>query len=105
MRPRALSNRPSLDDSMMIGTRRELGVALDDRAGLVAVEARHQDVAEDQVGIVVVDLRQRVEAVLGEEHLVAALLQEDLGAAPDGVAVVDDEHLQSGVFGFGRVLT
>src|SRR6185312_9491344 len=33
----------------------------------------------------------------------AALLQEDLGAAPDRVAVVDDEHLQSGSFGFGRV--
>ena len=95
MRPRALSNTPSLDDSMMTGTRANLRVALDDRAGLVAVEARHQDVAEDQVGLVVVDLGQRIEAVLGEQHLVAALLQEDLGAAPDRVAVVDDQHLQS----------
>ena len=87
----------------MIGTAGELGVALDDRAGLVAVEARHQDVAEDQVGVVVVDLRQRVEAVFGEQHLVAALLQEDLGAAADRVAVVDDEHLQSGGIGSGWI--
>ena len=72
---------------------RETRVALDDGAGLVAVQARHQDVAEDQVGVMVVDLGQRVEAVLGQHHLVAALAQEDLGAAPDGVAVVDDQHL------------
>src|SRR6478672_567784 len=37
---------------------RELGVALDDRAGLVAVQAGHQDVAEDQVRLVIVDLGQ-----------------------------------------------
>ncbi len=46
-------------------------------------------------GCVVVDLGQRVEAVLGQQHVVAALLQEDLGAAPDGVAVVDDQHLDA----------
>src|SRR5690606_6552821 len=43
--------------------RGELRVALDDRAGLVTVEARHQDVAEDQVGLVVVDLGQGIETV------------------------------------------
>src|SRR4051812_10179435 len=35
--------------------RGEARVALDDRAGLVPVQARHQDVAEDQIGLVVVD--------------------------------------------------
>jgi hypothetical protein len=47
-------------------------------------------------GHVVVDLGQRVEAVLGQHHLVAALAQEDLGAAPDGVAVVDHQDLGAG---------
>ena len=70
----------------------EARVALDDGAGLVAVQAGHQDVAEDDLRRVVVDLRERVEAVLGQDDLVAALAQEDLGAAPDGVAVVDDQH-------------
>jgi hypothetical protein len=28
----------------------KFGVALDDGAGLVTIQARHQDVAEDQVG-------------------------------------------------------
>ena len=93
MRPRALSNTPSLDDSMTTGTQEKLRVALDDGAGLVAIQARHQDVAEDQVRLVVVDLGQRVEAIFGQQHLVAALLQEDLGAAANGVAVVDDQHL------------
>src|SRR5690606_2566823 len=34
-------------------------------------------------------------AVLGQHHLVSALLQEDLRTAPDGVAVIDHQHLQS----------
>jgi hypothetical protein len=42
---------------------------------------------------VVVNLGERVEAVFGEENLVTTLLQKNLGTAPDGVAVVDDEHL------------
>src|SRR4051812_18612450 len=76
--------------------RSEFGVALDDCAGLVAVQPRHQDVAEDQVGLVVVDLRQCIEAILGQHHFVATLLEEDLRTAADGVAVIDHQHLQTG---------
>ncbi|MNS62411.1 hypothetical protein D3C72_954700 [compost metagenome] len=68
-------------------------VALDDGAGLIAVEARHQDVAENQVRLVVVNLGERVEAVFREKNLVPTLLQKNLGTAPDGVAVIDDQHL------------
>jgi hypothetical protein len=64
-----------LDDSITRGGG-ELLVALDDGAGLVAVQARHQDVAEDQVGLAVAHLGQGVEAVLGQRHLMAALLEK-----------------------------
>src|SRR5579863_4561685 len=38
-------------------------VVLDERAGLIAVEARHHDVHEHDVGLVIGDLGQRIEAV------------------------------------------
>src|SRR5689334_15540943 len=69
-----------------------LAALLDERARLVAVKARHHDVDEDEVGLVVGDLGERVEPVLGEDHLATGLEQEDLRASPDGVAVVDHYH-------------
>src|SRR5512137_1263598 len=51
-------------------------VVLDQRAGLVAIEARHHDVDEDDVGLVVGDLGEGVEAVLPEDHRAAGLQQE-----------------------------
>jgi hypothetical protein len=78
---------------------RKARVALDDGAGLVAIEPRHQDVAEDQFRIVVVDLGQRIEAVFGQHDFVPALAQKDLGRAADGVAVVDHQHLGAAVAG------
>jgi len=74
---------------------------LDERAGLVAVQTRHHDVDEYDVGLMVGDLGERVEAVLREDHLAAGLHEEDLGAAPDGVAVVDHEHTDRGRRGGG----
>ena len=38
------------------------------------------------------DLGQGVETVLGQHDLVPSLLEEDFGAAPNRVAVVNDEH-------------
>jgi hypothetical protein len=43
--------------------------------------------------LVVVNLGERVEAVLRKKNLVPTLLQKNLGTAPDGIAVVDDKHL------------
>src|SRR5215813_6564411 len=62
--------------------------ALDERAGLVTIEARHQDVAEDDVRRVVVDLRERFEAVLREDDLAAGLCEENLRTAPNGVRII-----------------
>ena len=95
IRPRARSNRPSFDDSMITGVSLELGVLLDQRAGLVAVEARHHDVDEDEVRLVIGDLGQRVEAVLGQDDRAARLQQEDFGAAANGVRIVDHHHLDA----------
>ena len=95
MLPRARSNRPSFDDSMMTGTSGVLGIALEHHAGLIPVQPRHHDVAEDQVRLAVDDLGQRVESVLCQDDVAAGLLQKYLGAASDRVGVVDHEHLQS----------
>jgi hypothetical protein len=63
---------------MITGVARCLLALLDERARLVAVEARHHDVHEDEVGLVVGDLRERVETVLREDHLAAGLHEKDL---------------------------
>src|SRR5690606_9192527 len=52
----------------------EFLVALDQRAGLVAVEPRHHDVDEDDLGLLVGDLRQRLEPVAGRYDLAALAL-------------------------------
>src|SRR5512134_1260663 len=70
-------------------------VVLDQRAGLVAVQARHHDVHEDDVGLVVGNLGQRVEAIHGREHFAALLGQQRLRRTADRLAVVDDEHFQT----------
>ncbi|MOA21821.1 hypothetical protein D3C78_1423350 [compost metagenome] len=91
---------PGLVEHPVLGRKHDHGrigiarIALDDRAGLVTVELGHQDVAEDQLRLVVVDLGQRVIAVVGEQHFIAALTQKDFGTAPYGVAVVHHQHLQ-----------
>src|SRR5262252_5603992 len=63
------------------GGAREPRVLLDERAGLVSVQARHQNVHEDHVGLMVGDLRECVEAVLGQDHLASGLNEKNLGAA------------------------
>src|SRR3569833_2305207 len=72
-----------------------LGIALDQRAGLVAVELWHHDVDEHHVRLVVGDLGQRVETVLRQDDFAARLVQEDFCATAYGVAVFDDHHLDA----------
>jgi hypothetical protein len=45
--------------------------------------------------LVVIDLGEGIKAVFREHYLVPALLQEYLGAAPDGIAVVNDQDFES----------
>jgi hypothetical protein len=80
---------------MITGVRPKRGILLDQRTGLVAVKARHHDVAEDDVRMVVGNLRQRIETVFRQHDLAAGLHQKYFGAASDGVAVVDHHHLDA----------
>src|SRR5574340_226236 len=70
----------------------ELLVLLDQRAGLVSIQARHHDIHKDDVGLVIYHLGQAVKAVFGKNDLATRLREEYLSAAPDGVAVVDQQH-------------
>jgi hypothetical protein len=63
---------------------------LDQRAGLIAVEPRHHDVDENDVGAVIGYLRQRIEAVHGREHFTALFGQQGLRCSANRLAVVDD---------------
>src|SRR5438105_3633783 len=56
-------------------------VLLDERARLITIEARHHDVDEDQIRLMVGDLRERVEAILRQDHRASRLQQKDFGAA------------------------
>src|SRR5439155_15487485 len=73
----------------------EFVVLLDQRAGLIAVRARHHDVDENQIGTMVGDLGQGVEPVLREDHRTASLEQENLGTAAYRIAVVDYHNLDA----------
>ena len=70
-------------------------VFLDQRAGLVTVEPRHHDVAENDFGLMVGDLGERVKTILGQHHLTSGLHEKNLGAAPDGVAIVNNHYLDA----------
>ena len=70
-------------------------VALDDGTGLVAVQTRHEDVAKNDVWMRIADFGEGVKTVFCQEDLMTTLFQEDFGAAPDGVAVINHEYFQS----------
>ena len=95
MRPRARSNKPSLEDSIITGICTENLVVLDERAGLIAIETRHHDINENDVGLMVRDLRERIESVDGGEYLAPLLGEQRFGGTADRFAVVDDQHLQA----------
>src|SRR6266850_319988 len=83
----------------------EVGVFLDQRAGLIPVQTRHHDVHEDDIGLMVGDLGERVETVFGEDHLATGLNQENLGAAANRVRIVDHHHFDAGkIRGFAHSL-
>lgn len=51
----------------------EFGVVFNERASLVTVQARHHDIDEDDIGLVVDHLGQAVEAILSQNDLAARL--------------------------------
>src|SRR6266853_2090708 len=83
----------------------EVRVFLDQRAGLIAVQARHHDVHEDDVRLMVGDLGESIETVFGEDDLATGLHQENLRAAANGVRIVDHHHFDAGkIRGFAHSL-
>ena len=75
------------------GSGLEAWVFLDQRAGLIAIEARHHDVAENNFGLVIGDLSQRIKSVFSKDDLTPRLHEKYLGTATYGVAVVYNHDL------------
>src|SRR5690606_12673436 len=70
-------------------------VVLDQRAGLVAIQARHHDVDEDDLRPLVGDLGQRLESVGGGHDVGPLPAQQGLCGAADGLRIVDHHHAQA----------
>ena len=70
-------------------------IFLDQGTGLIAVEPRHHDVAENDCRLVVSNLGQRIKAIFGQHHPTSRLNEKDLGTTPNGVAIVDDHHFDA----------
>jgi hypothetical protein len=58
---------------------------------LVPVHPRHQDVGEHQVGVPAVRESEGLRALMGLDHLVTAIGQQDTGQFPVDGAIVDDQ--------------
>jgi hypothetical protein len=67
----------------------------DQRAGLVTVQARHHDVDEDDVRLMIGDLRQRIKTVDRRVDFAALFGQQSLRGSADRLAIVDDEDLEA----------
>jgi len=65
-----------LEDNITTGVVAKCAFFLDQRAGLIAVQARHHDVHEDDVRLMVGDLGESIETVFGEDDLATGLHQE-----------------------------
>lgn len=70
-------------------------VALDDGASLVTIEPRHENIAENNVGMCVVDAGEGIKSVFCQQHFVSALFQKNFCATSNGIAVVDYKYFQS----------
>src|SRR6202030_4576853 len=73
-------------------------VVLDQRTGLVSIEARHHDVHEHDVRLMVGDLGQCVETIDGSEHFAALLGQKSFSGPTNRLTVVDHENLEAREF-------
>src|SRR5271165_5996680 len=76
----------------------EYFVVLDQRASLVTIEARHHDVDEHDVWLMIGDLGERIEAVDGSEHLTALLGEQCFSGPANGLAVIDHEDFEAREF-------
>jgi hypothetical protein len=75
---------------------------LDQRAGFVPIQARHHDIHENEVWLMIRDLGQRIKAVDRRKYLATFFGQQGLGGSANGFAVVDYKYLES-TEGPGRI--
>src|SRR6185437_15256218 len=73
-------------------------VVLDQRTGLVSVQARHHDVDEDDVRLMVRDFGEGVETIDGREHFATLFGEERFSGSADGLAVINHENLEAREF-------
>jgi hypothetical protein len=68
-------------------------IALHGLQQLQAVEVRHVDVDQHQVGMLLLHDQAPGHAVLGDQHFIAGAGQVELEKLPDHLVVVHDEYL------------
>ena len=76
---------------------RQRRVRLEPPADLDAVELRHHDIEQDEVGPLLARHRQRLFAVAGVQHLIAARLQPRRQDVAIGLVIVGDQDAGGGV--------
>src|SRR5471032_1290878 len=74
--------------------RLERRVVLHQRAGLIAIQARHHDVDKDNVRVMINNPGQCIETVDGRDDFAPHVLQQGLGGAADRFRIVDHHHSQ-----------
>src|SRR6185437_8627507 len=77
------------------GNGTEYLVVLDEGTGLIAIEARHHDVDEHDVRLVIGDLGQRIESVNRSEDFATLFRKQGFRRTTDSLAVVDDQYLET----------
>src|SRR5665213_2339987 len=73
-------------------------VVLDQGTGLVSVEARHHDVDEHDIRLMVGNLGEGIETIDGREHFATLLGEERFSGSANGLTVIDDEDLEAREF-------
>lgn len=76
--------------------RLEPAVALDKGRGLISIQARHHYIHENYIRTMIRDSGQCFKAIVGGNYIAARLFQERLGAPSNGLAVINNHHLNSG---------
>jgi len=72
---------------------------------LVTIQSWHEDVTKNQIGLVVIDFGERIEAVFCEEHFITALLEKYLCTATHRVAVIHYQHLPDRILRFHEAIS
>ncbi|MNT61231.1 hypothetical protein D3C72_1988580 [compost metagenome] len=67
---------------------------LDQGAGLVTIQTRHQHIDKNNLWMLVDDLGQGIKAVSGSDNFTPHLTEQQLGGSTNRFRVIDHHHLQ-----------